>query len=381
MDFQSSDTVKQMDKNLREFKSQTKSKKTKWSFRTARENIYKIIDSDDDYNKAGIVFDILILFVILISFIPLMLPNGGFAVKTIGIVTLIIFIIEYILRFATSKFKFYDSVHSKISRLETKKEELIKRRSIELFEIKNIEDSIRLLSTKETNSRLVFIRKYDSKYRTIKGIENSIYLVDRKIAKLHSQLESNRPGVVINRATKYSRSVQGIIDFTAIIASLPVIPAGLSAFKMFRFTKFFRVMRALKVVKVDILITAISKQKKILITIFALSGMFILLAAILMFQIEHHAQPDVFEDFFDALYWAVATLTTVGYGDIYPVTTIGRALSMLISLTGIAIVALPSGVIASAYTEELQQEDPFYFERKQIKEIHEHVLDTKKRDK
>ncbi len=139
-------------------------------------------------------------------------------------------------------------------------------------------------------------------------------------------------------------------------------------------------MRAFKVAKVDLLFTAIGKQKRILITIFTLAGMFIFLAAILMYQIEHEAQPDVYENFFDALYWAVATLTTVGYGDIYPITTLGRSLSMLISLTGIAIVALPAGVIASAYTEELQEEDPFHYERQQIKEIHEHALNSNKND-
>ncbi len=381
MSFHPSDTIKRMEKNLDEFKSGTNIGEKNWTLKTARSNIYKIIDSDDDYNKAGIIFDIFILIVILVSLVPLIFPNGGFIIKIIEISTLIIFIIEYILRLLTSKFKYTDKLGKKIAYLQFKKEELLRQRSLELFNIKNIEDSIKLLGTKKTNSKIDFIRKYDAKYREIMNIEFEIYKVNKRIDKITANMSSKSIRNIAARSTAYSRSAQGIIDFTAIISSLPVIPAGLSAFKMLRFTKFFRVLRAFKVAKVDLLVAAISKQKKILVTIFTLAFIFIFLSAVLMFQIEHSVQPEVFEDFFDALYWAVATLTTVGYGDIYPITTLGRALSMLISLTGIAIVALPAGVIASAYTEELQDEDPFHYERRQIKEIHEHVQNLDKNDK
>jgi voltage-gated potassium channel len=62
----------------------------------------------------------------------------------------------------------------------------------------------------------------------------------------------------------------------------------------------------------------------------------------------------LFDDFFEAFYWAASTLTTVGYGDVYPVNDFGRAISMISSLVGIAIIALPSGVITAAYMEELE---------------------------
>ena len=64
----------------------------------------------------------------------------------------------------------------------------------------------------------------------------------------------------------------------------------------------------------------------------------------------------MFASFFDALYWATTTLTTVGYGDIYPVSEIGRFISMLSSLLGVAVIALPSGVITASYLEELREE-------------------------
>ena len=80
---------------------------------------------------------------------------------------------------------------------------------------------------------------------------------------------------------------------------------------------------------------------------------YIFTTALIMFNIE---ESDMFADYFDALYWATTTLTTVGYGDIFPSTDIGRLISMLSSLMGVAIIALPSGVITASYLEELREE-------------------------
>ena len=68
-------------------------------------------------------------------------------------------------------------------------------------------------------------------------------------------------------------------------------------------------------------------------------------------------EPESFETFFDAIYWATISLTTVGYGDIYPVTTVGRIVTMVSSVFGIAIIALPSGVITAGYLSEVSKED------------------------
>ena len=84
-----------------------------------------------------------------------------------------------------------------------------------------------------------------------------------------------------------------------------------------------------------------------------LAGGYILLSALIMFQVES----DSFDNFFDAIYWAVVTLTTVGYGDIYPTSDIGRVVSMLSSFMGIAIVALPTGIITAGYMSEINKDD------------------------
>ena len=80
---------------------------------------------------------------------------------------------------------------------------------------------------------------------------------------------------------------------------------------------------------------------------------YILISALVIYNVE----PESFDTFFDAIYWATISLTTVGYGDIYPVTTIGRIVTMVSSAFGIAIIALPSGVITAGYLEEINKDE------------------------
>ena len=95
------------------------------------------------------------------------------------------------------------------------------------------------------------------------------------------------------------------------------------------------------------------KQKKVLSAVATMAVAYILISALVIYNVE----PESFETFFDAIYWATISLTTVGYGDIYPVTTIGRIVTMISSVFGIAIIALPSGVITAGYLSEIDKED------------------------
>ena len=79
---------------------------------------------------------------------------------------------------------------------------------------------------------------------------------------------------------------------------------------------------------------------------------YILITALIIFNVE----PDTYNDFFDAIYWATVSLTTVGYGDIYAVSDVGKVITMVSSLFGIAIVALPAGIITAGYMEEIEQD-------------------------
>ena len=90
-------------------------------------------------------------------------------------------------------------------------------------------------------------------------------------------------------------------------------------------------------------------SKNSLIAVCALASGYIVVSALVIYNVE----PDSFETFFDAIYWATVSLTTVGYGDIYPVTTLGRLITMASSVFGIAIVALPAGIITAGYMNEI----------------------------
>ena len=93
-------------------------------------------------------------------------------------------------------------------------------------------------------------------------------------------------------------------------------------------------------------------SKEALLAVCALAIGYIMISALIIFNVEG----DTFNTFFDAIYWATVSLTTVGYGDIYPVSTAGRVITMISSMFGIAIVALPAGIIAAGYMEALGNE-------------------------
>ena len=101
-----------------------------------------------------------------------------------------------------------------------------------------------------------------------------------------------------------------------------------------------------------IIIKVIRNSKDALLAVCTLAIGYILVSALVIFNVEG----DSFKTFFDAIYWATVSLTTVGYGDIYPVTTTGRIITMISSMFGIAIVALPAGIITAEYMEALNEE-------------------------
>lgn len=114
----------------------------------------------------------------------------------------------------------------------------------------------------------------------------------------------------------------------------------------------FRIVRILRYSKgIRTIIDIFKRSRKPLFAVGSLAIGYILISAIVIFNIE----PDSFNTFFDAVYWATVSLTTVGYGDIYPVTAMGRAIAMLSSFFGIAIVALPAGVVTAEYMNSLNE--------------------------
>lgn len=157
----------------------------------------------------------------------------------------------------------------------------------------------------------------------------------------------------------YPFTLMAIVDMLSILPSLGVFE---KVFKMFRIARLMKILRVFKFLRyskhVQILLRVFKKEKQVLFMVLWISIFYILLTALIMFNVEMGVAEDgtvVFATFFDAIYWAATTLTTVGYGDIYPVSDFGRVISMISSLFGVAIIALPSGVITASYLEELRE--------------------------
>lgn len=147
-----------------------------------------------------------------------------------------------------------------------------------------------------------------------------------------------------------------LIDLFAILPFyLPmIIPFDLRFLRILRLVRIFRLFKIQRYSKSLNIIGKVLKDKKeeLFVTIFV-TFLLILIASTMMYYLEHDVQPENFPNIFYSFWWAVATLTTVGYGDIYPLTGWGKLLSGIIALLGIGLVALPTGIISSGFIEEL----------------------------
>lgn len=148
-----------------------------------------------------------------------------------------------------------------------------------------------------------------------------------------------------------------IIDLLSILPSVALLNKGFKFLRIFRLIRALRVFRVFKALRYSksfrIIITVFKKQKESLLAVLSLAFAYILISALIIYNVE----PDSFDTFFSAVYWATVSLTTMGYGDIYPVTMIGRIVTMVSSLFGIAIIALPAGIITAGYMNEISKSD------------------------
>ena len=157
--------------------------------------------------------------------------------------------------------------------------------------------------------------------------------------------------------SKYLFSFLGIIDLVAIVPFyLPLlIPFDLRIvriLRLFRLLRIFKLERYSKSLKV--ILEVLKETKSELAVTFFIAFVLLVLSSTLMFFVESEVQSVKFASIGHAFWWAVATLTTVGYGDVYPITAAGKFLSAVIALIGIGFVALPTGIISSAFVERIQ---------------------------
>lgn len=234
-----------------------------------RKRIYEIIEKAEEHDILSAIYDYFMIVVIIMSLIPLAFKTDNQTLVVIDKITVVIFIIDYLLRWITADYKF---------------------------------------SKKNVSSFL-----------------------------------------------RYPVSMMAIIDLISILPSLSIINSGFKVLRVLRMIRALRVFRVFKAVRYsksfEIIGNVLRSSKESLVAVCVLAGGYIMISALIIFNVE----PDSFRNFFDAVYWATVSLTTVGYGDIYPVSTLGRVITMVSSVFGIAIVALPAGIITAGYMNEINK--------------------------
>ena len=164
------------------------------------------------------------------------------------------------------------------------------------------------------------------------------------------------PTLTPGKATvRYVSSVGGLIDLVSFLPTfLPVFfPSGMVAFRMFRVVRIFRLFRINAYYDSLHVITEVlrSKRQQLLSSVFIILTL-MLASSLCMYSLEHEAQPEVFRNAFSGIWWSVSTLLTVGYGDIYPITTAGKIFGIVITFLGVGMVAIPTGIISAGFVDQ-----------------------------
>ncbi|MBR5406847.1 MAG: ion transporter [Lachnospiraceae bacterium] len=200
------------------------------------------------------------------------------------------------------------------------------------------------LAFKETNTL----------FHVVDIVTTTLFITDYILRFATADLKLGKSGILT--FIRYPFTPWAIIDLVSILPALSILSSGFRLLRLFRIFRTFRVFRVFKAFRysksITIIINVMKKSKEPLLAVCVLAVGYILISALIIFNVEG----DSFTTFFDAIYWATVSLTTVGYGDIYPVTTAGRIITMLSSIFGIAIVALPAGIITAGYLDELNSE-------------------------
>jgi voltage-gated potassium channel len=236
-----------------------------------------------------------------------------------------------------------------------------KRRIYEVLEVSSIGDASsraydRLMTVAIIVGLIPLTLKGTNLFANLIDLIVSILFIIDYIARIYTA--DYKMGVKSYKAyLAYVTTPLAIFDLLSILPVLYVFIPVSSLIGLLRLFRAFRVLKLVRYSKTMVIISnVVRKVKKQLLAVLLLIIVYIFVSAMLIFQLE----PDLFETFFDALYWATISITTIGYGDIYPVTNIGKLITMVSALMGMAVIALPTGIITAAYMAEITKKKSKY---------------------
>lgn len=197
--------------------------------------------------------------------------------------------------------------------------------------------SLAPLTVKNPNNTMIFLDKFTA----------GIFIADYLLRWITADYSSGLPKKEQKKALfLYPFRFFAIIDLLAILPTLTPVNQAFKLLRLFRLLKFLHYLKTF-----NHILEIIKRERKSLMSVGAMAVMYILISALVMFSVE----PDTFSNVFEAIYWAATALTTVGYGDIYPITPVGKLVSVISSFLGIALVALPSGIITAGFMKDFEQ--------------------------
>lgn len=188
-------------------------------------------------------------------------------------------------------------------------------------------------------------------YLTLEAITTIIFIIDYFLRFITADYKLNQGKLSF---VKYPFTFLAITDLIAILSSVFFWNNTFKLLKIIRMVRTIRVFKLFRYSKsLNLLINVLKRQKESLFMASALVITYIFISALVIFNVE----PDTFKNFFNALYWSTISLTTVGYGDIYAISEIGKLITMISSILGVAIIAIPVSIMTAGYLEEIEKED------------------------
>ena len=174
-----------------------------------------------------------------------------------------------------------------------------------------------------------------------------------------------------------------LVSFDGIVDLLTIVPvfflSGFVIFRMLRVARIFHLFRLnAKYDSFNVITTVLFEKRNQIISSVFIVLILMLASSLCMYSVEHEAQPEVFKNAFSGIWWSMSTLLTVGYGDIYPVTTLGRVMAICIAYLGVGAVAIPTGIISAGFVEQYQRKSKILNIRQaDIKDIAEIFVDKR----
>ena len=192
---------------------------------------------------------------------------------------------------------------------------------------------------------------------TVEAVTVALFTVDYILRLIAAKYIFPRK-TELSSIARYVFSFSGLVDLLSFLPYyLPVFfPSGAVAFRIFRIIRIFRLFRINAYYdSLNAITEVLSKKKQQLLSSVFIILVLMLASSLCMYSVEHDAQPEVFANAFSGIWWSVSTLLTIGYGDIYPITTLGKLLSIVITFLGVGMVAIPTGIISAGFVEQYAQ--------------------------